>query len=531
MGLIQSLRSRRRNHKTSSSSRRPLRPAPAMSLEAMEGRRLYSATFNSVGTLETPAAADYGYFGQIVATKGALAAVGDANGVVRLFDTSTGSQIDSFTDPGGDGAGSFGLALTFVGSDKLAVSSAGATGAGKVVVFDLTDHTAVTLTAESVVGFNELTWAAWPGFGKAIAEHNGNLLIDVSADASVGYNGRVVEVNPSSGTILHSYSNPSADASSFVYDSFGSHIAVSGDQILFYANESTDGGLGNQVVYHFDGADFLDASGNVRALSDPSGDPMLFFGTSLAFSGDDIVVGSPGSDYSINWDTYEFNQFGGSVYHYSAVTDQLVQTFSLPAGYAIPGYSAFSFGSGLAVSGDTLVIGASTTFNSTMDDYAGTAFAFDLRTGALIDAVTNPADHGGFGNAIAALDGDNFLIADYNDSSAAFWSGKAYVFSVTEITNQGNAVTPAADAGDDQAATAGDTVTFTGNGTAPTGSSIVSYEWDFNYNGGTFNASASGQSASQLFDTPGAYTVALRVTDDHGRSAIDTLVLTIADPA
>ncbi len=53
---------------------------------------------------------------------------------------------------------------------------------------------------------------------------------------------------------------------------------------------------------------------------------------------------------------------------------------------------------------------------------------------------------------------------------------------------------------------------------------IVSYEWDWNYDGNTFNPSVdTGPTASHTWMDNGTYTVAVRVTDDDGSTDIATL--------
>jgi len=62
----------------------------------------------------------------------------------------------------------------------------------------------------------------------------------------------------------------------------------------------------------------------------------------------------------------------------------------------------------------------------------------------------------------------------------------------------------------------GEQVIFDGSasGHSVLGESIVTYEWDFNYNGNTFKAHASGVRTAHTFSAFGDHLVALRVTDD-----------------
>jgi PKD repeat protein len=77
---------------------------------------------------------------------------------------------------------------------------------------------------------------------------------------------------------------------------------------------------------------------------------------------------------------------------------------------------------------------------------------------------------------------------------------------------------------------AGDLVTFDASGSTDNGT-IVSYEWDFNYDGSTFNVDATGITATHTYSTTGAYTVGLRVTDDGGLTDETTQQVTVGTVA
>lgn len=67
-----------------------------------------------------------------------------------------------------------------------------------------------------------------------------------------------------------------------------------------------------------------------------------------------------------------------------------------------------------------------------------------------------------------------------------------------------------------------------GSGSYDPDGTIQSYEWDFTYDGVTFNVDASGASVSTSYDTEGTYTAALRVTDDMLASSICTIEVTVS---
>jgi PKD repeat protein len=95
-------------------------------------------------------------------------------------------------------------------------------------------------------------------------------------------------------------------------------------------------------------------------------------------------------------------------------------------------------------------------------------------------------------------------------------------------------VAPTADAGGPYTGYVGPAVTFAGSATDPGTADLLTYEWDFDYDGTTFTANASGvdlTNPSHTYDSEGTYTVALCVSDDDGGvSTISTATVTITTP-
>ena len=95
--------------------------------------------------------------------------------------------------------------------------------------------------------------------------------------------------------------------------------------------------------------------------------------------------------------------------------------------------------------------------------------------------------------------------------------------TVTLTVHSSGGASLQADAGVDQTVDEGGALFVSGSGAAAPGHVIVAYEWDFDYDGVTFNVDASGANASTSYPDDGEYTIALRVRDDGGQTAIDTL--------
>ncbi len=113
-------------------------------------------------------------------------------------------------------------------------------------------------------------------------------------------------------------------------------------------------------------------------------------------------------------------------------------------------------------------------------------------------------------------------VTDLNDGSSV---GVGFL-DVTVLN-----VAPVADAGADQTADEGAPVNFSGSFTDVGLEDTHMSEWDFDYDGATFDVDAAGLTPVHAFPDNGTYTVALRVTDDDGGEHIDTLQVTVDNVA
>jgi chitodextrinase len=84
---------------------------------------------------------------------------------------------------------------------------------------------------------------------------------------------------------------------------------------------------------------------------------------------------------------------------------------------------------------------------------------------------------------------------------------------------------PSADAGADQQAIAGETVSFDGTGSTDPDGTIASYAWDFGD-----QSTGTGATTTHAYSAAGSHTVTLTVTDDDGATDADTLTVTVQTP-
>ena len=114
----------------------------------------------------------------------------------------------------------------------------------------------------------------------------------------------------------------------------------------------------------------------------------------------------------------------GSAYLFDITTGALSRTFPNPGPAPI---TTDSFGHAVAVSGNQALISA--IADDTGASNSGAAYLFDTTTGAVLRTFTNPTPASGdnFGFAVA-LSGNRALVSTINDDIAALNAGAAYLF-------------------------------------------------------------------------------------------------------
>jgi PKD repeat protein len=124
------------------------------------------------------------------------------------------------------------------------------------------------------------------------------------------------------------------------------------------------------------------------------------------------------------------------------------------------------------------------------------------------------------------LSGDTTQIdGSYLKTSGAFDSGTGTNDAAVWFSISDNYASPTASAGTDKTAYKGEVVSFDGSlSSASTGSSIESYQWDFE-NDGVWDVAT--KLASHTYSLKGVYTAKLKITDSLGQISTDTCLVTI----
>jgi len=201
------------------------------------------------------------------------------------------------------------------------------------------------------------------------------------------------------------------------FDSFGFSVAIKGDTIVCGAFGNSDFNqteVGSAYVFRRTSGLWLqeqeltanDAASNAR------------FGLSVTMNDNTIAVGADGDS--------ELGFFSGAVYVFSFDGSSWIQQQKLHA--QDPRESA-SFGYHVAMSGDTLVIGAPQ--NQVGTHTLGAAYVFTRRSSGWLQdrklVAKDSATFDGFGLRVAISD-DTIAVGSVNDHDAAPSAGAAYVY-------------------------------------------------------------------------------------------------------
>lgn len=345
-------------------------------------------------------------FGAAVAVSGTRALVGAPgettqylppggapSGAAYLFSAASGwSQDAQLVASDGVNGDEFGAAVAMSGATAVIGAPGANNSAGTAYPFGTATPAGLTeaagLTAPGVTGYETVAVSGSTAVVGAYVERGAAYVYTRSWSTSSGP------------VALSDPGNPTTD-------DFGSSVAVCGETVMVGA-PGADGSEG--VVYVFTRA----ASGwsEQAALTDPGARGGDQFGGSLAISGRTAVIGAPGSGSG-----------AGDAYVYALTGSGWTQRAELTDPAADPGDS---FGSSVALSGTTALIGAPRTDSST-----GAAYVFHRTRAAWSEqaalTASDPAADHEFGYAVA-LAGTTAVIGAPGGLPITDLPGSAYVF-------------------------------------------------------------------------------------------------------
>ncbi|MSP15505.1 MAG: hypothetical protein EXR73_02640, partial [Myxococcales bacterium] len=258
--------------------------------------------------------------------------------------------------------------------------------------------------------------AATDQFGGAVALSGDTLLIGARLDdASVANQGSAYVFLRSGSTWTQEAKLVASDGGAD--DNFGTAVALDGNSALIGAPDdngpATD--QGSAYVFLRSGSSWLEQA-KLTATDGATNDR---FGTSVALTGESVLIGAPSDDIGGNT-----NQ--GSAYAFVRSSSSWSEQAKLTAD---DGAANDSFGRSVALAGETALIGAPDDNGPAVDQ--GSAYAF-MRSGtawsqqARLTASDGAAD-AAFGMSVA-LSGESALIGAYLHDAPLANSGSAYYF-------------------------------------------------------------------------------------------------------
>ena len=269
-------------------------------------------------------------------------------------------------------------------------------------------------------------------FGHSVAI-SGDTMAVGAPYVNFGQGAAYVFVKPAGGWATTSAYTAKLTASDGVFfDDFGYSVTISGDTVVVGAYGVTVGGhAGQGAAYVFVKPAGVWATTSIykAKLTASDGDAGDYFGYSVAISGDTVVVGAPFADIGGHADqgaAYVFVKPAGVWATTSSFTAKLT---------ALDGAASDYFGNSVAISGDTMVAGASYA-NIGGNTNQGAAYVFVKPAGVwattsgyiakltAADGLAN--DH--FGNSVA-ISGDTMVFGAYYAAIGGNTNqGAAYVF-------------------------------------------------------------------------------------------------------
>lgn len=268
------------------------------------------------------------------------------SGAAYLFDSSTGTNLQTFFSPNSTLLGSFGSAVAGVGTNALVGAPGEMGGRGAAYLFDPGNPTTpVTFTSPNSM-LSDF-------FGSAVAGVGNKVLVGSPEDNTAGTSAGATYLFNSSGGLLQTFLNPTPASG----DNFGSSVAAVGDKVLIGAFGDSTAGTTAGAAYLFDG----NTGGLLQTFLSPNPNPGDEFGVSVAGVGNNVLVGSR-FDQTTGVDA-------GAAYLFSGSTGALQQTFLNPSPV-----TGDQFGQAVAASGSTALVGANLDDTGAIN--AGTVYTF-----------------------------------------------------------------------------------------------------------------------------------------------------------
>ena len=318
------------------------------------------------------------------------------------------------------------VAGNYIVAATMFEDSAAANDSGVVYVYNRSTGALIhTITNPNAGG-----GSAADRFAYAMDTDGTNLIIGAYYDAGgANFSGKAYIYSLSSGSLIHTLSNPNAYSSEYG-DQFGYSVAIDGSYAIVGAwlEESTSTGATDSGAAYI----FNTSTGNlVHTLSNPNAAVREWFGTWVEISGNYAAVTAP---FYTNSTSADPNYRSGRVYVYNVSTGSLVYTLNDPNAYGTAIGDLLGYLGGVRMTDKYLAVSAYAE-DDAGNYQSGAGYVFDLSNGNLLKTFTNPNNYGTtaydeFGQSVA-LDGDHVVFSSKNEDDASnLGTGVAYLFNI-----------------------------------------------------------------------------------------------------
>ena len=339
-------------------------------------------------------------FGYAVAIDSNIIVVGvpskeSVTGAAYMFDTN-GNQIHKLQASDKEIDDNFGYSVAIDG-DKIVVGApyedTGASDAGAVYIFDIYGNQLYKLQASD----KEIN----DNFGYAVAISGDKIVVGAPNEDTGASAAGSVYIFDTDGNQLHKIQSSDIEA----VDSFGYSVAIDGDKIVVGALYEDTGASDAGAAYIFD------TDGNqLHKLQASDKEIQDRFGSSVAISGDIVVVGAPFEDTGAS--------DAGAAYIFDTNGNQL---HKLQASDKAEDYK---FGYSVAIEGDKIVVGSYDS--DKVVGFTGMAYIFDTNGNQIYEIKASDKQAGDRFGYIVDIDdgkiatGATGVDADGNDTGAAY---------------------------------------------------------------------------------------------------------------
>ncbi len=247
-------------------------------------------------------------------------------------------------------------------------------------------------------------------YGRAVAT-DGTQVVVGSKDYTYGVSSGAVYLYQPNGS---NWSETKLIASDGVSNAdFGASVGISNNRIIVGAPGDGPGGVqsGSAYIYDWDGANWIETK-----LTASDGTSFDNFGSSVAISGDRIVVAAIGDD--------DFGSDSGSIYTFVWDGNSWIETKLLPS----DGGSFDGFGIDVDISGDRIVVGSN--YDDDNGTNSGSIYLFDWVVNTWVETKITASEGSGadyYGSSVG-VSGDIIAVGAIGDDDNGNGSGSMYVY-------------------------------------------------------------------------------------------------------